>query len=144
MTSDKHASTGLHEHARRILIRIPYWLGIIADAIWAVALFVPQVFGVLTGRPDFDTDLQLRLVMAVGGILMTGWTFLLLWAVKKPVERRFVIILTAFPVVFGLFIVALVGFLAGNTFQLWILIKTSVLFICMVISYFLAGREARH
>jgi asparagine N-glycosylation enzyme membrane subunit Stt3 len=31
------------------LIRIPYWLGSAADALWAVALLFPPVFGTLTG-----------------------------------------------------------------------------------------------
>ena len=97
----------------------------------------------LTGDAAFNPDVQLRLTMAVGGILMTGWTFLLLWAVREPIERRFVILLTAFPVVFGLFIVALIGVLAGNTFEIWILIKNVVLFVTMIISYILAGKVAR-
>ena len=113
----------MDEQKRRFfLIRIAYWLGIGADALWAVGLLVPQVFGILTGNPDFNPDLQLRLMMAVSGTLMTGWTFLLLWAVREPIERRFVILLTAFPVVFGLSIEALVAVLEGNTFEIWILI----------------------
>ena len=120
------------------LIKIAYWLGIGADAIWAVGLLFPQIFGLLTGNPDFNPDLQFRLSMGIGGTLMTGWTFLLLWAVRKPIERRVVILITAFPVVFGLFIVALIGFLEGNTFNIWIMIKSSILFISMVTSYLLA------
>ena len=127
---------------KMLLIKAPYWLGIGADALWAVALLFPRVFGILTGSPDFSPDLQIRLIMGIGGVLMTGWTLLLLWAVKQPIERRFVILLTAFPVVFGLFIVALIGFLEGNTSNIWILIKNSILFISMVTSYILAGRMA--
>ena len=125
------------------IIRFAYWLGIAADALWAVALLIPQVFGALTGNPDFHPELQLRLAMGIAGSLMTGWTVLLIWAVREPIERRFVIILTAFPVVFGMFIVALVGFLAGNIFGIWILIKTTVLIISMVTSYVLASRIAK-
>jgi len=134
----------MSERRRRLLlIRIPYWLGVAADALWAVGLLVPHIFGILTGNPDLNPDLQLRLAMALGGTLMAGWTFLLLWAVREPIERRFVILLTAFPVVFGLFIVALVEVLGGNTFQIWILIKTSVLFISMIGSYIFAGKVAK-
>ena len=118
---------------------LPYWLGMAADALWAVALFVPRVFGALTGNPDFDPDLDFRLTMAIGGILMSGWTILLFWAVRDPIERRFVILLTAFPVVFGFSTIALIQVLQGNTFQIWILIKTAVLFASMIASYFLAG-----
>jgi hypothetical protein len=130
-------------HRHMFFIKVAYWLGIGADALWAVALLFPPVFGALIGNPDFNPDLQLRLVMGIGGALMTGWTLLLLWAVQEPVERRFVILLTAFPVVFGLSIVALVGYLSGNTFEIWILAKNLVLMVSMISSYFLAGRVQR-
>jgi hypothetical protein len=126
-----------------LLIKGPYWLGVGADALWAVALLFPPVYGIMTGRPSFNPDLQFRLAMGVGGTLMAGWTCLLLWAVRQPIERRFVILLTAFPVVFGLFVVALVGVLKGNTFGIWILVKTSVLFVSMIASYMVAGKVAR-
>lgn len=65
------------------LIKIAYWLGIGADALWAVALFIPNIFGILTGQPAFNPDLQVRLIMAIGGALMTGWTLLLLCRVHS-------------------------------------------------------------
>ena len=123
----------------KIVMILPYWLGMAADALWAIALFVPQVFGTLTGNPDFDPDRDFRLIMAIGGILMAGWTILLLWAVQDPIERRFVILLTAFPVVFGFFTIALIQVLQGNAVQIWILVKTTILFVSMIVSYFLAG-----
>lgn len=125
--------------SRMFLIKIAYWLGIGADALWAVALLFPKIFGILTGQPDFNPDLPIRLIMGIGGSLMTGWTFLLFWGVKKPIERRAVILLTAFPVVFGLSIVAFIGFLGGNTSNIWILIKNSILIVSMVTSYIFAG-----
>ena len=125
------------------LIKMPYWLGIVADALWVAGLFSPVVFGILTGTPDFDPDLQIRLIMGMGGSLMAGWTLLLLWAVQQPIERRFVILLTAFPVVFGMFVVTLIGFLNGNTTNLWLIIKTVILMITMVASFFLAQKIGR-
>jgi hypothetical protein len=121
-------------------IKLAYYLGIAADALWAVALFIPTLYGVLIGDPEFQPDFQVRAIMGIGGTMMAGWTVLLIWAVKEPVERRFVILITAFPVVFGLFIVALLGFLNGNTTNLWILAKTIILIIVMVYSYVLAGK----
>jgi hypothetical protein len=133
----------MNEQKRRIfLIKIAYWMGIGADAFWAAGLFFPQIYGMLMGNPDFDPDLQTRLIMGIGGILMTGWTFLLLWAVREPIERRTVILLTA-SVVFGMFIVTLFGVLGGNTSSIWILIKTTILFISMVTSYIIAGKMDR-
>ena len=130
----------LSSKKKMFLIKFPYWLGIAADALWAVALLVPSVLGFLLGNPNFNPDLQIRLIMAIGGSLMTGWTLLLYWAVRKPIERRMVALLTAFPVVFGLFFVALLGYLGGNTSNIWILIKLSLLFILMIISYILASK----
>ena len=120
------------------LIKLPYWLGIAADALWAIALFFPAVFGALTGVDDFSPDWQMQSVMAIGGVLMAGWTVLLVWAVQRPVERRFVILLTAL-VVAALFLVALINLLKGNTSEYWILIKCLVLFGAMLTSYSLAG-----
>lgn len=125
------------------LVKLPYWLGIAADALWAVALFFPPVFGLLAGRPGFDPELEVRLIMGIGGTLMTGWTVLLIWALRDPVGRRGVILITAFPVVFGLFLIALVGFVQGGTSNLWILTKTAVLFVSMVASFVLARRMNR-
>jgi len=130
----------MNEPKNMFLIKLAYWLGICADALWAIGLLFPTVFGILTGQPDFDPDVQIRLIMGIGGSLMTGWTLLLLWAIKKPIERRFVILLTAFPVVFGLTVVTYIGYAGGNTFNLWILIKNSILIISMLTSYILAGK----
>jgi hypothetical protein len=124
------------------LIKFPYWLGIAADALWAAALLFPPVFGVLTGVDDFSPDWQMQSVMTIGGVLMAGWTVLLLWAVRRPIERRFVILLTAI-VVAALLVLALVNVLKGNTNEYWILIKCLVLFVAMLTSYSLASRMDR-
>ena len=128
----------MHQQSKMFFIKLAYWLGIGADALWAVGLLYPQVFGILTGRPDFNPDLQIRLIMGIGGSLMIGWTFLLLWAVRQPIKRRFVILLSAF-VAFEMFIVAFIGFLEANTSNIWILIKNTILIISMVTSYILAS-----
>lgn len=129
------------QKAKILLIKFPYYLGIGADALWAVTLFFPAVYGNLIGNPDFDPDFQMTQIMRVGGILMTGWTALLIWAVLKPFERRFVSLLTAFPVVFGMMLVSLTNILVESSLPVWILLKTIILFFSMLISYFLAGRK---
>ena len=124
-------------------IKLAYWLGVVADAVWAVGLLLPQVFGTLTGRPEFNPDFQTRVIMGMAGSLMIGWTLLLLWAVREPIERRVVILLTAFPVVLGMFIISLIEVLHGNTFIVWALIKSTVLMVSMTTSYVLAGKLAK-
>jgi hypothetical protein len=73
---------------------------------------------------------------------MTGWTLLLIWALRRPIERRVVILLTAFPVAAGMFVVAFIGFMAGSATNAWIMAKTVVLIVSMVTSYVLADRIA--
>ena len=134
----------MHDQTKALLlIKITYWMGIIADAVWVAGLLSPRIFGMLTGRPEFNPDLPVRLIMGIGASLMAGWTVLLFWAVRKPIERRDILLITAFPVVFGLFIVALVSLLAGNTSYLWIMVKTVILFIAMIASYILARKIAK-
>ena len=126
-----------------VFIKLTYWLGIGADAFWALGLLIPQVYAVLVGTPDFAPDFQTRQLMLLGGSLMTGWTFLLVWALQRPVERRGVLLLTAFPVIFGLFITTANSISNGNPFLYWALIKLIVLIFAMVGSYLLAGKLAR-
>ena len=114
------------------------WLGIVADFTWAIGLFHPSLFVFLTGKSEMIVDLQLRLIMAIGGSLMLGWTFLLLWTVLKPLERRAVLILTSFPAVFGIFTVTCISVMNGNSFSIWIAVKTFLIFLAMLCSYYLA------
>ena len=132
-----------YQQKKLLLIRLPYWLGIGVDVLWAVALFPPPVFALLVGRPDFRPDMQARSIMWIGGSLMAGWTLLLLWAVRNPIQRRVVILITAVPVVLGMFLTALFGFLAGNSSLIWILVKCTILMISMIASYVLAEKEVQ-
>lgn len=54
------------------------------------------------GIEDFDPPVEHRYAMGLGASLMAGWTLLLIWADRKPVERRGVLPLTIFPVIFGI------------------------------------------
>jgi peptidoglycan/LPS O-acetylase OafA/YrhL len=102
----------------------------------------PPVVGVLTGAEGFSPDRQLRSVMSIGGVLMAGWAVLLVWAVRRPIERRFVILLTAL-VVAALFLSVLISVWEGNSDEYWILVKCVVLVAAMLISSSLAGAMDR-
>ena len=134
----------MNNNKKMLIIKMPYWLGIVADALWASALFFPSIFAVLTGRSEFSPDLEMRLIMWIGGTLMLGWTLLLIWAVNEPIERRMVIILTAFPVVFGMLIITVVQYNTGNTFIIWAMIKTIILIVSMSYSFLLASKIAKN
>ena len=120
-------------------VRFAYWFGAAADAFWAVALLVPTVYGRMTGIEQFAPDSTVRSIMAVGGVLMACWTILLLWAVKEPIGRRFIILLTAL-VVFGMLVIQLAGYVRRDPPSVWIVLKTVALLGSMITSFVLAKR----
>ncbi|MFZ1291296.1 MAG: hypothetical protein WAR79_14460 [Melioribacteraceae bacterium] len=81
--------------------------------------------------------------MGIAGSLMLGWTILLIWVLLKPIERRFILILTA-SVVLCLFIITLISVLNGRPVAIWLLIKIFIIIILMTYSYFKADRIARN
>ena len=73
-----------------------------ADLIGGVVLvFLPGVGQHIWG---LDKPIQGAGLVFAGyaGSMIIAWTFLLLWADRKPLERRGVAALTCFPVLFGL------------------------------------------
>jgi hypothetical protein len=96
-----------------LLLRICYWVGAIADAIPAIIMLLPTLGGSLYGIPDFNPGSEYRYAMGLGASLMLGWTFLLVWADRRPVERRGVLLLTVFPVLFGIIITGIYAVATG-------------------------------
>jgi hypothetical protein len=47
-------------------------------------------------------EAEFRYPMGLGASLMFGWAVLFLWANKRPMERKGVLVLTIFPVITGL------------------------------------------
>ena len=86
------------------LLRLSYRIGALVDGLAFVGMALPDRFGAQrrfarrfdVGRPEF------RYGMRYGAPLMAGWTVLLLWADRKPLERRGVLPITVMPVVAGL------------------------------------------
>lgn len=94
-------------------LRISYWVGAILDGLYVIPMVVPQWAGALFGAPNFPTTPEIRYVFNVGAALMAGWTALLIWADRKPVERRGVLLLTLFPVKVGLDLASIALGLSG-------------------------------
>ena len=133
----------MNEQTKLKTLRTICWIGVAADALWSVALVYPSLYGILTSQPLLQTDLPLRLTMGIGASLMMGWTLLLAWTAKNPVERKAVFLLTAFPVLFGLIIVTSVALINGNTADIWILVKCTLLTAAMLFGYHIAKSMAR-
>ena len=85
-------------------LRRSYRAGALVDAVAAMGMIAPRLYGPTLRfkrrfrreRPEFAYALR------VGAPLMAGWTALLLWADRRPLERRAVLPLTVVPVIAGL------------------------------------------
>ena len=87
------------DHRQAKLLRTAFLLGAITDALAVVPLLVPAVARLMWG---FDGEGgPYRFAIGYGATLMLGWTFLLVWAYRRPLERSFVAALTVL-VIYGL------------------------------------------
>ena len=84
-------------------LRRSYRYAAFVDAIAAVGMVHPKLYG-----PTLRFDKRFRrtgpeftYAMRTGAPLMAGWTILLMWADRKPLERRGVLLITLIPVVAG-------------------------------------------
>jgi len=89
-------------HSRVFWLRIGYWVGAVLDGIMVIPMAYPPLFLWGIGLSESDLGSGYEYLLWQGAPLMLGWTCLLIWADRRPLERRFVMLLTVFPVVFGL------------------------------------------
>jgi len=88
---------------KRILwLRVSFWAGAILDLLAAIQMLSPAVFAVTNGLTDFHPGPDYSYAMGMGASLMLGWTVLLIWADRKPLERKGILPLTVFPVIAGM------------------------------------------
>ena len=94
-------------------LRVSYWTGAIVDALAFLEMLFPGALQAALGQSGPEITIELRLAQAFGAPLMIGWTVLLLWADRKPMERRGVLAITICPVIVGLLIRGIVGTQSG-------------------------------
>ncbi len=92
----------MNESKRIKFLRISYWVGAVFDALIIIPMLLPKVASVVFGIPSFNPGNDYGYAMYIAASLMLGWVSLLIWADRKPVERRGVLLLTIIPVVTGL------------------------------------------
>ncbi len=98
---------------RRIIwVRFAYWLGILGDLIAAIFMLFPQL-----DRSSFSNGISSNPVFGLGARrgahLMIGWTILLLWADRKPVDRKDILFITLCPVEAGRLLYLIYAMLDG-------------------------------
>ncbi|MFW9903269.1 MAG: hypothetical protein ACFFFH_02975 [Candidatus Thorarchaeota archaeon] len=133
------------------MIRFMYWLGAVMDGLFAIDMTIITLLGTSTPlltefftHPSLVVDggLPYRYAIGLGAALMWGWTFLLIWADRKPIERRGILLITFFPVVVGIFLTTiwaiLIRMAAPSDFILRLLLMLFVPMPLLLISYYFA------
>jgi hypothetical protein len=96
---------------RTSLLRTAFLVGAATDALAVLPMLVPSVAAMLWG---FDEQSgPYRFAMGYAATLMLAWTGLLLWAMRRPVERAFVAPLTVL-VIYGLVATEIASVLTGQ------------------------------
>ncbi len=119
-------------------LRASYRIGAIVDGLAAIPMLFPSVFATIAQIPGFQPGLAYQYAMGMGASLMLGWSGLLIWADRKPIERKGILLLTIFPVIAGLVINGLwavsAQFLSlGAVAPIWVL--QAALVVLLTFSY---------
>ncbi len=115
-------------------VRVCCWIGAAVDGVMVVLMLFPAIGGRLFGIDDFQPGADYRYAMGVGASLMLGWTALLVWAGRRPLERKGVLLLTVCPVLVGL---AAAGGLAVSTgwVPFWRMVPTWAMQAALAIAF---------
>jgi hypothetical protein len=93
------------------LLRAAFLLGAVTDALAVVPMAVPPLARLVWGFDDPSG--AYRFAMGYGASLMLGWTALLVWAYRRPRERRGVAALTVL-VIYGLVLTEIAAVASGT------------------------------
>ncbi len=114
------------------LLRASYWAGAVADVGVGVLTLVPSRMG----------ETEFRYPMGLAAAVMFGWALLLIWADRRPLERRGVLLPTIF-VILGLLSAGLYA-VASGIFPIARIVPTSILGAALIalmgFSYLEAGK----
>ncbi len=102
------------------LLRTAFFAGALTDAGALLPMLFPPLAGLVWGFHDVSGSY--RFAMGYGASLMLGWTALLIWASRRPVERRFVAALTVL-VIYGLVLTEIVAVVSG-ALEAWRMLPT--------------------
>ncbi len=125
--------------SKTILLRISYWYGAVLDGGMVIPMLFPSIGGAMFGIDNFNPGNEYKYAIMIGASLMLGWTVLLIWADRKPLERKGIILITVIPVVTGMVLAGIfavsVGMVkVGSMIPTWIL--QTILLILFSYSYF--------
>jgi len=84
-------------------LKASYIAGTIADGIIVILMMIPSRMG----------ETEFRYSMGLAAALMLGWTLLLVWGNRKPMERKGILLITIFPVITGLIATGIWAYASG-------------------------------
>ncbi len=116
------------------VLRVAFLIGVITDALAILPMLVPPLAYLLWGFENVSG--AYKFAMGYGASLMLGWTALLIWAYRKPVERKAVAALTVI-VVWGLVFTEIMAVFSGYL-SVWRMLPTWFL-QAIIISLFAWG-----
>ncbi len=125
----------------KLLLRVTFWWGLIADAVETIRMLAPELMKSTTGL-TLPVDSGLQFGLLYGMPVMLGWTLILFWADRKPLERRG-LLLCLIPVVLSYIGVELFAIAQG-----WLPVQTmifpffseAVLLGLSLVSYYMTGK----
>ena len=115
-----------------LFIRFTYWYGAILDLLVFIDMIISVLFEFSISMVNVSTEISYKYQTTTGSFLMLGWTILLIWADRKPIERKDILILTAIPVVVGIMIV--------NVFYTYFWILSLITLFIFLVAYSIARR----
>lgn len=80
-------------------LRVSYRTGVVVDAVAALVMAAEAVSGVQSPLTHYMPEPPYQYAMGLGASLMLGWTILLLWADRQPVERKGVLPITCLVII---------------------------------------------
>ncbi len=96
-----------------VFLRISYWIGAILDAKAALIMLfpnlIPQVYVAIGGDPGAIDSVEAESFRMLASVMVFAWTCLLIWADRKPLERKGVLLLTMIPVLPGILATRLIA-----------------------------------
>lgn len=73
-------------------LKSAFLIGMITDALALIPMLFPSMAKIVWGFDNFSGTYYFA--MGYGASLMLGWTILLYWAYREPLERRYVALFT--------------------------------------------------
>ncbi len=120
-------------------LRICYWIGAILDAkaalIFMFPNLIPQLYLAIAGKSALNVSSPDILFRSLSANMIFAWTCLLLWADRKPLERKGVLLLTFFPTVSGIIALRIhQGFYSAKLYGAFTILLIAYALLC-VFSY---------